>query len=85
MTNQERSTCTEEHVKLLENALTNLYKHFNDLVDNLNDNQKIISEAIKENLKEVAKVNDNEVENILKFTQDGQCINLVSFIQIMRS
>ena len=55
-TNPPQNTCledrvqvAEDRVQVLEDALTNLYQKFNDLVNTLNNNQKTISDCLKQN------------------------------------
>ena len=55
-TNPPQNTCledrvqvAEDRVQVLEDALTNLYQKFNDLVITLNNNQKTISDCLKQN------------------------------------
>ena len=48
-TNLPQNTCLEDRVQVAEDALTNLYQKFNDLVNTLNNNQKTISDCLKQN------------------------------------
>ena len=50
-TNPPKNNCLENRVEVLEDALTNIYQKFNDLVNTLNDKQKIVFDCLDKTCK----------------------------------
>ena len=76
-------TCLEKRVEFLQNALENLFKQHNDLVEKLQHNQDIIEDCIRyqcnvgQNFKEIqpqSEIHSKTAYDMLYLPPDDQCI-----------